>query len=358
MSAATPIETKLVVVLGPGGVGKTTTAAALATAMAKQGFKTVVMTVDPARRLAQAMGLKDLSDEAQLVKKYPNGQVDALWLSEKGALEALATKHAPNEESLRKMLNHKFFRIIESQLGGIEEYLGIEKALTLVNQNEYDFCILDTPPSQHALDFFDSPQHLLEFFDESILKHFTHSEEKKKNWVFKAFSIGKDKIIELFQTLLGKSFFNDLASLLALLRPLYTALKATAEQAQSLLKSEKCSYVLVGVLEPHPVDEINYLNAMLNAKQLSKQRYWLANKTLPTSPPPKKALLTKLVGSKRATLITHLASQQENLLKKIASETKLPDASALLPCYSIKDFNIERLEIMGEEAIKQWKMKL
>ena len=132
-NAMSEIRAQLLVVLGAGGVGKTTSAAALSLALADRGQKVVVITVDPAKRLAQALGLDALSDEPKVVAEFPDsgGKLSALWLDSRVALDDLVRRHGASLGNAEKILRHRLFKIIQTQLGGIEEYLGIEKILSL-----------------------------------------------------------------------------------------------------------------------------------------------------------------------------------------------------------------------------------
>ncbi|MBS1983876.1 MAG: ArsA family ATPase, partial [Bdellovibrionales bacterium] len=298
---------QLIAVLGAGGVGKTTTAAALALGLAERGLRVAVITVDPARRLAQALGLESLSNSPREVTSFANGgKLSALWLDARGAFEDLVRKYSSQPESAERILNNRLFKILQSQLGGIEEYLGVEKVLSLGRSGDFDVCVLDTPPSRHALDFLESPRHLIRFFDESVLRVFVKEDgaEEKSGFFSKILRSGRQQAIEIFKNFLGKSFLAELGELLTNLKPVHKIFTETAEAIEEWVRLPRTRFVGVSLLEPYPLDEIRLLGLELSARELPELQMVVLNKCLPDAAPPPIDELTRALGPDSAHGLT------------------------------------------------------
>ncbi|MEA2477680.1 MAG: hypothetical protein QOC87_1879, partial [Actinomycetota bacterium] len=175
------IRTKEVVVCaGAGGVGKTTTAASIALQAALEGKKAAVLTIDPARRLASSLGLKELTDEPTKVNKRKftsagltaTGELHAMMLDTKSTFEKVMIRYAPTPEQAEKILANRFAKNISSTLSGTQEYMALEKLYELHAEGGYDLLVIDTPPTRNALDFLDAPERLSRFIDSRSLQFF------------------------------------------------------------------------------------------------------------------------------------------------------------------------------------------
>jgi len=349
----------LVPVLGSGGVGKTTTSASLALALAEEGLKVVVITVDPAHRLAQALGLESLHHEPRRVKDFSNGgYIDALWLDQNNALEELVKRHSRDIPDIDRIVKNRLFRIIQSQLGGIEEYLGVERILSLRDTGFYDVCVLDTPPSRHALDFLEAPRHLLKFFDEGVLKVFlAQSGDTQKGFFSKILNAGKTQVIEVFKNFLGKGFLGELADLLGYLKPLHKVFTQTALDIEAWTKSPDYHLVLVSLLESNPLDEARLLSIELDAKGLKEPSVVILNKSLPATTPSATDL--DLLSQEGKTFLLRAFEQQEKLRNKIQTAHffgRIPIAH--IPRQSVTQMSQEELLNIGRRVRKQWPHKI
>ncbi len=347
------------IVLGSGGVGKTTSSAALGLAQAKAGRKVAVITVDPAKRLAQVLGLKSLSNAPQLVKEYPNGgRLSALWLDNQTALEELLRKHGAKLPGLDKLLNHRLFKIIQSQLGGIEEYLGVEKVVALGQNPDFDLCILDTPPSKHALDFLEAPRHLLKFFDEGVLRVFLSEGASKEGGFFsRMIQGGAHQMIEIFKNFLGAIFLKELAELLNGLRPVHQIFTNTAETIESWVRLPSTHFIVVSLLEDYPLDEARLLKIELSARGLREPSLLVLNKCLPQTEVSTAALAESLGPEAAASIEAQLKNQSDNRLK-IVSFFGAQTTTAELSRTSVRGLTFAQLEHMGLELNKKWPANL
>lgn len=165
---------QVVICAGSGGVGKTTTAASIALRGALSGRRTIVLTIDPAKRLANALGMSSIPgrETAVQVDGVPAGKLSAMMLDQKGAWDELVERHAPSEETRQRILANRFYQYLSEQFAGSQEYMAIEQLCELYESQRYDLIVVDTPPTRHALDFLEAPQRLADFFDRSVVKWF------------------------------------------------------------------------------------------------------------------------------------------------------------------------------------------
>ncbi|MSO37193.1 MAG: ArsA family ATPase [Acidimicrobiia bacterium] len=169
----------IVVCCGSGGVGKTTTAAVLAVEGARRGRRAVVVTIDPAKRLANALGLEELANEPREIDekfwdpsgtRTPGGQLSAMMLDTKSTFDALVTRYAESPEQTKRILANTFYQNISGALSGTQEYMAMEKLHELHEEGGFDLIVVDTPPSRNALDFLDAPKRLLRLLDNKIFR--------------------------------------------------------------------------------------------------------------------------------------------------------------------------------------------
>ena len=174
------LERRVIICAGPGGVGKTTTAAAIALHAAGLGRRACVVTIDPAKRLADALGLEDLTNEATPVEGVssgdggagaaPGGSLWALMLDTKSTFDEVVRRNAASPEQAEAILGNRLYRNISGALGGTQEYMAMEKLYELYQSERFDLIVVDTPPTRHALDFLDAPGRLLRFLNNRIFR--------------------------------------------------------------------------------------------------------------------------------------------------------------------------------------------
>ena len=169
-------ERRVIVVCGSGGVGKTTTAAALGLRAALKGRRVLVCTIDPSRRLATSLGLSQLSAKPRALDLRPfepaeGGAMSAMMLDPRSTFDALVMRYAKDEASRKRILGNRFYKQVSAALAGSYEYMAMEKLLELSADERFDLVVLDTPPTRHALDFLEAPDRLVSFLDVKILRH-------------------------------------------------------------------------------------------------------------------------------------------------------------------------------------------
>jgi anion-transporting ArsA/GET3 family ATPase len=256
-------DKRIFLVGGPGGVGKTTVAASLGTQLAKEGFKTVVLTVDPAKRLAQALGFDQFSSELQPVhlKGVKEKMLYASMLDTQRYFDKIITRFAASEKQRDKILNNRLYRIMVESLGGSHEYAAMERLLEFTKDSTFDKIIVDTPPSQNALDLFNAPQKLADFMDNSVLRWFQSS-----NKPLSLFRQGTKVAMKLLEKLFGSDFFKALAEVMDDLEGMHTGFRDRNLEVIKILKSATTGFFLVTYPSEIRFDESREFMAVLKDK--------------------------------------------------------------------------------------------
>lgn len=235
-------DKRLFLIGGPGGVGKTTVAAALGTRLAEEGYKTVVLTVDPAKRLAQALGFETFSTELQPVKLKQGDEprLFASMLDTQRYFDKIISRFAASETQRDKILNNRLYRIMVESLGGSHEYAAMERLLEFLKDSTFEKIVVDTPPSQNALDLLNAPQKLADFMDNSVLSWFQSS-----NRPLTLFRHGTKVAMKLLEKLFGSDFFKALSEVMDDLEGMHTGFRDRNLEVLSILKSQTTGFFLV-----------------------------------------------------------------------------------------------------------------
>lgn len=234
-------QKRIFLVGGPGGVGKTTLAAALALDLSSRGYRTLVLTVDPAKRLAQALGFKDFATSLQKVNVpgYPEAQLTASMLDSEHYFDRVIERFAKSPEQKKKILENRLYRTMVESLGGSHEYAAMERLLEFSNSTDYDKIVVDTPPTQNALDLLNAPKRLADFMDTSVLKWF------QKKGGFQLFQRGTQIAMKALHKILGSDFLDTIAVFLNDLEGMQAGFRSRHLAVIELFKNSSTSFVLV-----------------------------------------------------------------------------------------------------------------
>ena len=249
---------EIIVCCGSGGVGKTTTAAALALRAAERGRKVVVLTIDPARRLAQSLGIETLDNTPRpVVGVSGDGSLDAMMLDMKRTFDEVVLSQA-SEEKARTILENPFYVALSSSFAGTQEYMAMEK-LGQVHRDAqrdgtYDLVVVDTPPSRSALDFLDAPERLSSFLDGRFIKLMLAPARGPA----KLLSAGFGVVTSAITKVLGTQLLSDLQIFVAAFDTLFGGFRVRAEQTYALLKDRRTRFVVVATPEPDALREAAY----------------------------------------------------------------------------------------------------
>jgi anion-transporting ArsA/GET3 family ATPase len=263
---------EVVVCAGAGGVGKTTTAAAIALQAALDGKKAAVLTIDPAKRLASSLGLKDLTNEPSRVNKRKfssaglemKGELWALMLDTKSTFDEVVTRYAPSPEQAQRILQNRFYKNISSTLSGTQEYMAMEKLYELHAEGDFDVIVIDTPPTRNALDFLDAPRRLTDFFESRVLRWFLMPYMKAGGGIFKVANVAATTFLRVVKRIIGGEVLEDTAEFFSNLEGMYDGFKERAKEVAALLKSDSTSFVIVTSPGEDSVMEATFFATRLN----------------------------------------------------------------------------------------------
>jgi anion-transporting ArsA/GET3 family ATPase len=252
---------------GSGGVGKTTTSAAIATGMAAQGLKVCVLTIDPAKRLADSLGLKELGNEARRVKPAlfekqgveMKGELWAMMLDAKATFDELIARQAPDEESRDRVLENRIYQQISSALAGSQEYMAMEKLFELHTEGQFDLLVLDTPPSRNALDFLDAPKRLTQFIEGRSLRVFM----KPTGLAAKVAGRGASVALSVMKRIVGFDLIADLAEFFNAFSGMVDGFQARAKRVNTLLADRETCFLVVCGPQGEPINEAVYFHRKL-----------------------------------------------------------------------------------------------
>jgi anion-transporting ArsA/GET3 family ATPase len=256
------LERRILVCVGSGGVGKTTTAAALALAAARRGKRTLVLTIDPARRLANSLGLASLGHQVQqvdpaLVRRgapSDRGELWAMMLDQKQAFDEVVGRHAKDPEAVTRILANPVYAQISGSLSGAQEYAAMAKLHDFDRTGEWELIIVDTPPTAHALDFLDAPRKLSEAIDSPAIDWFRKlAGEGGSRWSF----VGKTGgfVLKRLAKFVGSKFIEDLGVFFTEFNDILGGFHQRAEETFALLRQPRVGFVLVASPEPMAVRE-------------------------------------------------------------------------------------------------------
>ncbi|MBM3815755.1 MAG: AAA family ATPase [Actinobacteria bacterium] len=296
-------ESKMIIVCGPGGVGKTTSAAALGVAAARHFDKRVlVLTVDPAKRLATALGLAALGNvEVPVQVALARGSLTMAMIDTKSSWDDMIRRHAPNETIRDRVLANDLYKTLTSRFVHSHDYVVTERLFDARESGKFDLVIVDTPPSRSALSVLDAPRRMQQFFGSRLLKLLTApTQSRLLSLASRPFFIVADRI-------LGAAFLSDIAEFFTLFRTMEAPIVARASRVGSLLSDTATSYVVVTSAEPIALNEAGYLVSELRQRRHRLEAV-LANRLVPAA-----------LANGATARAEHLAASTEPLLASLAN---------------------------------------
>jgi anion-transporting ArsA/GET3 family ATPase len=267
---------RILVACGSGGVGKTTTAAALAVRAARAGRRVLVCTIDPSRRLATSLGLNQLSGKPRsidLSRLSPaparGGALWAMVLDVKSTFDALVTRYTPDAAARERILDNRFYRHISAALAGSHEYMAMEKLLELSADERWDLVVLDTPPTRHALDFLEAPDRLMGFLDTGVLRWFLRPYFVAGQLTLKVATRTGAVALRLADRFLGLQFLQDLSEFFLAFESMYDGFKERAAKVHALLRDPASGFVMVAGPSALALEEALYFHRRLTEKRMN-----------------------------------------------------------------------------------------
>ncbi|MCB0947900.1 MAG: ArsA family ATPase [Mycobacterium sp.] len=269
---------RVVVCCGAGGVGKTTTAAAMALRAAEYGRHVVVLTIDPAKRLAQALGIKELGNSPQRVPLAPevSGQLHAMMLDMRRTFDDMVVEYSGPERA-QSILDNQFYQTVATSLAGTQEYMAMEKLGQLLAEDKWDLIVVDTPPSRSALDFLDAPKRLGSFMDSRLWRLLLAPGRGFGRLITGAVGLA----MKGMSTVLGSQMLADAAAFVQSLDATFGGFREKADRTYELLKRRGTQFVVVSAAEPDALREASFFVDRLSSEHMPLAGLIL-NRTHPT----------------------------------------------------------------------------
>ena len=257
---------RVIVCAGAGGVGKTTVAAAIALGFARQAQRVLCITIDPAKRLADSLGIAAMSAEEQLVSADSlaeagvslSGSLTVLMLDTKRTFDDLVRRHAGSPEVRDRILGNRIYSYVSTSLAGTQSYMAMEKVLLVRQDPRFDVIVLDTPPTSNALDFLDAPERLIEAIDSAAMRWLVQTFEKSGRLSLNLFARGVALVLRGLGRLTGQGFLENLAEFVAELNQLFGGFRERAAAVSKAFRAPDLGYVLVTSAAPAAIDEVSF----------------------------------------------------------------------------------------------------
>lgn len=269
---------RVVLCVGCGGVGKTTTTAALGLAAARRGKRVLCLTIDPARRLSQSLGLERMTTEAQRVDRElftragvdVPGSMTVMMLDTKKTFDGLVEQLAPTRHKRDQIMNNVLYRYISTSLAGTQEYMAMEKLYAVKGDPSYDLVLLDTPPTDNALDFLDAPERLIGAMDSAATRWFVQAFQDTGKLSFNLLAKSAAAILKGIGRLTGGGFLEQIASFVTEINELFGGWRKRADAVASALRGPDVAYVLVTTPDPLAIREVLYFAERLREQGMAR----------------------------------------------------------------------------------------
>jgi anion-transporting ArsA/GET3 family ATPase len=300
---------------GSGGVGKTTTSAAIALGMVDRGLKVCVLTIDPAKRLADSLGLDELGNEATrvspaLLRKNGidgKGELWAMMLDAKETFDALVARHAEDAEARDRVLGNRIYQQISGALAGSQEYMAMEKLFELHSEGRFDLLVLDTPPSRNALDFLDAPTRMTQFIEGRSLQLFI----RPTGFAARVAGRGAGVVLSILKRILGFDLLADLSEFFTAFSGMIDGFQDRAHRVNTLLRADETAFVIVCGPQAEPLEEAVFFHSKLMEANMNfagavvnRVRYRLGSKV-----PKLKALTGKIEAAEVEPELAEMAAR-------------------------------------------------
>jgi anion-transporting ArsA/GET3 family ATPase len=273
-------DRRVIVCCGSGGVGKTTVAATLGLEAARRGRKAVVVTIDPAKRLADALGLEGLTNEPSPIDGPWPGELGALMLDTEGTFNGLVAKYAGSEDQADKILHNRFYRNIAGALSGTQEYMASEKLYELHQETDYDLIVVDTPPTRNALDFLEAPNRLARFLDHRLYRMVT----APTKGLVRAVNVAAQGFLRSVGKVVGGEVIADAIAFFVAFEGMDEGFKDRAKRVGALLAADETAFVLVASPKRDAVAEATFFARKLGANSI-EVRALIVNRVHPDPGP-------------------------------------------------------------------------
>jgi anion-transporting ArsA/GET3 family ATPase len=258
-------DRSVVVCCGSGGAGKTTVSAAIAVAGAEAGRKACVVTIDPARRLADALGLEHLENTPKRIDGPWPGELHAVMLDAKGTFDDLIARYAESPEQAERILSNRLYRNLTNGLSGTQEYMAMEKLYELHTEGGFDLVVVDTPPTRHALDFLEAPRRLYRFLENRVFRIILMPTRA----YLKAMAVATQALLRTMSRIAGSELVEDAVAFFRAFEGMEEGFRERARRVEQLLEDPGTAFILVAAPRRDSVDEAGYFSERLAKNNIS-----------------------------------------------------------------------------------------
>jgi anion-transporting ArsA/GET3 family ATPase len=304
---------RVLVAVGAGGVGKTTTAAALSVAAAQRGRRVLCLTIDPARRLAESLGLRTMSTEEQSIPAelfaragVPiRGSLTAMMLDTKKTFDELVVKYSSSPDHARRLLNNKLYQYVSTSLAGTQEYMAMEKLVAVQSDPRFDLVVLDTPPTANALDFLDAPERLAEAIDSATMRWFVQAFQSTGKLSLNLLARSAAVVLRALGRITGGGLLESMAEFITELNDLFGGFKQRAQMVEAALRSPEVAFVLVTSPAPMSIQEVLFFSERLAESRMPRGAFVVNRFRLPpprTDAPPSERDVAEAITARRLAL--------------------------------------------------------
>ena len=281
-------DRRVILCVGCGGVGKTTTTAALGLAAARRGKRVLCLTIDPARRLSQSLGIEEMKTEAQSI--HPSvfaeagvdvrGSMTVMMLDTKSTFDSLVEQLSPTPEQRDRILGNVLYKYISTSLAGTQEYMAMEKLYAVKGDPAYDLILLDTPPTTNALDFLDAPERLVGAIDSAATRWFLQAFQSSGKFSLNLLAKSTAAILKGMGKLTGSGFLEQVAGFISEINAVFGGWRKRAEVVSAALRGPEIAYVLVTSPDPLCVREVLYFAERLREQDMRRDAF-VVNRVYP-----------------------------------------------------------------------------
>ncbi len=341
---------KLVIVCGPGGVGKTTISAALALAAVNRGCKTLVCTIDPSRRLRTSLGLARLTGAPQRVK----GRLYAMRLDPKQTFDDLVRRHAASPQARERVLSNRFYQQISRHLAGTHEVMAMEALLGVAG--DFDLLVLDTPPASSALAFLDAPKRVLDFVDGRVLRYFLKPYFVAGRLAIQPKTIVGRTFLHLLDSVVGLQFLRELSEFFLAFEGLFDSFRKTANAMEARLRDEGTAFILVTTPQSSRVSEGAAFAEALRERSLRAAAI-VANRVHPWAiePPELEGPMGKsLLAQDVLAELTALGEREQGRADRDARHLRQIATKSGLPAIAVPELDSDVHDLRSLRTVASW----
>jgi anion-transporting ArsA/GET3 family ATPase len=338
-------ERSIIVCGGSGGVGKTTVSAAFGVEGARRGRRTCVVTIDPARRLADALGLEGLGNTPRRVEGPWPGELSALMLDPKGTFDDLVRRYAESPEQAAGILSNRLYRNLSSALSGTQEYMAMEKLYELAESGDFELVVVDTPPTRNALDFLDAPRRLTRFLGHRLFQVLLMPTRA----YLRAVSVATQALLRTISKVAGAEIVQDAVTFFQAFEGMEEGFRTRADHVRRLLARRSTAFVLVTSPRQDAVDEAGWFADKLNESGLAVEGL-VMNRVHPTFA-TRGALPEAPEGSDLAVQVANLRDQQSVNAREEATMARIVTEVAPSPVVRVPLLDVDVHDVDGLSTV-------